>query len=105
MKGTKFRLVLTFLTLVLALSATTNLKLVEAAKPTLYILPGTAIFPEGIAYQQGTGQFYVSSSGNGTIYRGDVKEEMTTVFLPGGADGRTSATGMKVDKQGRLFVS
>jgi sugar lactone lactonase YvrE len=104
MTRTKFRVVMILLTLALTLSATAATQ-VEAAKLARYILPGTAIFPEGIAYQQGTGQFYVSSSANGTIYRGDVKNEAATVYLPGGTDGRTSATGMKVDKQGRLFVS
>jgi len=47
----------------------------------------------------------VSSTTDGTIFRGNIREENTSVFLPGGADGRTSATGMKVDKQGRLFIS
>jgi WD40 repeat protein len=104
MRRVKFTSMLTLLALTLALLAT-SVSQVEAAKPTSYILPGTAIFPEGIAYQQGTDQFYVSSSANGTIYRGDVKSEETTVFLPGGIDGRTSATGLKADKEGRLYVS
>lgn len=76
-----------------------------AARLTRYILPGSSVFPEGIAYQQGTPYFYVSSNADGTIFRGRLDEEMTGVFLPGGQDGRTSATGMKVDDQGRLFVS
>lgn len=105
MTRTKVKLGLVLLMLALTLSATVTVTEVEAAKLTRYILPGTAVFPEGIAYQQGTGQFYVSSAANGTIYRGDVKNEVASVFLPAGTDGRTSATGMKVDKQGRLFVS
>lgn len=76
-----------------------------AANLTRYILPGNMVFPEGIAYQQGTPYFYVSSNADGTIFRGNLREEMTQVFLPGGQDGRTSATGLKVDNQGRLFVS
>ncbi|MFL5807112.1 MAG: SMP-30/gluconolactonase/LRE family protein [Roseiflexaceae bacterium] len=74
-------------------------------RPTSYILPGDQVFPEGVAYQSSTGNFYVSSTTDGTIFRGNVKQAMTTVFLPGGADGRTTATGLKVDHQGRLFVS
>lgn len=76
-----------------------------AANLTRYILPGNTVFPEGIAYQQGSPYFYVSSNADGTIFRGNLQEETTSVFLPGGQDGRTSATGMKVDNQGRLFVS
>jgi len=78
---------------------------VMAARPDRYILPGDQVFPEGIAFQQGTSFFYVSSNADGTIFRGTLGQEQTTVFLPGGQDGRTSATGMKVDDQGRLFVS
>ena len=63
------------------------------------------MFPEGIAYQQGTGNFYVSSNQDGTIFRGNIHDEMTSVFLPAGSDGRTTATGMKVDDQGRLFIA
>jgi Cu-Zn family superoxide dismutase len=68
-------------------------------------LPGAAVFPEGIAFQQSTGDFFVSSAANGTIYRGNLRETMTQVFLPAGSVGRTAATGMKVDHEGRLFVS
>lgn len=74
-------------------------------RPSRYILPGAAVFPEGIAYQKSTGNFFVSSTTDGAIFRGNVREEMTQVFLPGGADGRTTATGMKVDRRGRLFIS
>jgi Cu-Zn family superoxide dismutase len=75
------------------------------ARPDHYILPGDAVFPEGVAYQQKNSNFYVSSTTDGTIYRGNIREETAHVFLPGGADGRTSATGMKVDGKGRLFIS
>jgi Cu-Zn family superoxide dismutase len=77
----------------------------QADKPTRYILPGDAVFPEGIAFQESTGNFFVGSTTDGTIFRGHVKEEMAEVFLPGGADGRTFATGMKVDRAGRLFIA
>lgn len=74
-------------------------------RPTRYILPGDAVFPEGIAYQRSTGDFFVSSTTDGTIFRGNVREEQTEIFLPGGSDGRTTATGMKVDREGRLFIA
>lgn len=70
-----------------------------------YVLPGEAVFPEGIAYQQSTGQFYVSSTSNGAIFRGELDEAVAPVFLPGGQDGRTVAAGLKVDDQGRLFIA
>ena len=70
-----------------------------------YTLPGDRVFPEGVAYQASTGDFFVSSTTDGTILRGNVKGNAAQVFLAGGADGRTSATGLKVDGLGRLFVS
>jgi len=60
------------------------------------------VFPEGIA---GRGdRFYVGSTTDGTIYRGDVDDDVATPFLLGGEDDRTSAIGMKVDGR-RLFVA
>ena len=77
----------------------------EPRKPDHYILPGDAVFPEGIAFQDSTGNFYVSSTTDGTILRGHFKNEAAEVFLPGGADGRTTAVGLKVDRDGRLFIA
>ncbi len=74
-------------------------------RPSTYILPGDAVFPEGIAFQQQTGHFFVSSTTDGTIFRGHVREEQAEVFLEGGVDGRTTAIGLEVDRQGRLFVA
>src|SRR4051794_2820610 len=73
-------------------------------RPSRYILPGARVFPEGVAYQQGSDYFYVGSTTDGTIFRGELDQETTSVFLPGGTDGRTSATGMKVD-DGRLYIA
>ncbi len=73
--------------------------------PEQYTLPGDAVYPEGIAYDRETRSFFVGSSSDGTIYRGTLGNPTTQVFSPGGADGRMSATGMKVDARGRLFVS
>jgi len=60
------------------------------------------IFPEGIAAQGKT--FYVSSTADGTIYRGELDEPVATPFLPGGEDGRTEAVGMKIDRR-TLFIA
>jgi sugar lactone lactonase YvrE len=93
--------------LLIALAALAPFALGAAAapRPSRYILPGDTVFPEGIAYQQGTSNFYVSSNADGTIFRGDIREELTSVFLPAGSDGRTTATGLKVDDAGRLYVA
>lgn len=53
------------------------------------------IFPEGVAARGDT--FYVGSTTDGTVYRGDVDGGAATPFLLAGQDGRTSAVGMKVD--------
>ena len=71
----------------------------------LYVLPGDAVFPEGIAYQASTGDFFVSSTTDGAIFRGNVGQSVATPFLPGGGDGRTTAVGLKVDEQNRLFIA
>ena len=71
-----------------------------------YILPGDAVFPEGIAYQPTTSDFFVSSTTDGTIFRGNIHDESASVFLPGGSDGRTTAIGLKVDdNEDRLFIA
>lgn len=78
---------------------------VQPAPSRTYTLPGDQVFPEGVAYQSSTQNFFVSSSTDGAIYKGNLNDAAATVFLPGNQDGRTSATGLKVDGQGRLFVS
>ena len=78
------------------------------AKPggaKIYPLQGDQVYPEGIALQASTDNFYVGSTTDGTIFRGNVKKRNTEVFLPPGGDGRTTVIGMKVDEEGRLFVA
>jgi Cu-Zn family superoxide dismutase len=78
---------------------------VEASLPASYALPGEGVFPEGVAYNPASGKFYVGSTGDGTLYEGDVASGEVTVFSEGGADGRTTAIGMKVDSNGYLWVA
>lgn len=73
-------------------------------RPSSYVVPGAAVFPEGVAFQPSTGAFFVSSTGDGTIFRGHVSEPMTQVFLAGGQDGRTTAIGLEIDDT-RLYVA
>ncbi len=73
--------------------------------PTRYVLPGSAVFPEGIAYDERTQLVFVSSTTNGTVFRGSASDETLAPFLPPGADGRTTAIGLEVDNAGHLFVA
>jgi len=71
-----------------------------------YALPGDAVYPEGIAYRESNGDFFVSSTGDGTIFRGNIARGAAQPYLAGGADGRTFAAGLAVDdSRDRLFVS
>lgn len=76
----------------------------RAALPVSYALPGAALFPEGMGYDRQTGDFYTGSVTDGTIVRGNVLEPQAQVFSPAGADGRTSALGMRTDRT-RLYVA
>lgn len=78
--------------------------------PDAYVIPGATAFPEGIAHDERTGAIYVTSTTDGTVFRGDtrgsVRDSVLTVFLPGGADGRRTALGIAVDPlRQRLFVA
>lgn len=72
-----------------------------------FALPGNNVFPEGVAYDPASGDFFVGNSEDGTIYRSNVREgpEEAEVFLEGRTDGRSVVFGMKVDEQGRLFAA
>jgi Cu-Zn family superoxide dismutase len=74
--------------------------------PDRYVLPGANVFPEGVAYDQRTGTVYVTATGDGTVYRADARDSALAPFLPGGADGRTTAIGVAVDPlRQRVFVA
>jgi CubicO group peptidase (beta-lactamase class C family)/sugar lactone lactonase YvrE len=85
----------------------TSLPAVAAATPVpggrVFALPGGGGFPEGIAYDEATGDFYTGSAIDGTIYRGNVESGEVAVFLPG-QPGRV-ALGLALDQQGRLYVA
>ncbi|MFC9896819.1 SMP-30/gluconolactonase/LRE family protein [Nocardia sp. NPDC127579] len=72
---------------------------------TAYELPGDRVYPEGIAADARTGATYVGSYTTGAIYRAAAGATRAEVFLPEGADGRTTANGLKVDQAGRLWVT
>src|SRR5215216_666701 len=90
-----------------AASPTAAQQALPAATPItggrVFALPGGGGFPEGIAYDEATGDFYVGSTIDGTIYRGNVETGTVQVFLPG-QSGRV-AVGLALDERGRLFVA
>lgn len=71
--------------------------------PKTFVLPGDALFPEGMGYDAGNGDYFVGAIGGGAVLRGDVHDPTATVFSPAGADGRTAALGARPD-HGRVFV-
>ena len=60
--------------------------------------------PEGVAFDKRSGDFFVSATGDGSIYRGKLGDTATPVpvFIPGAAG--QSATGLKV-KRGKLYAA
>jgi sugar lactone lactonase YvrE len=76
-----------------------------AAPPTTsYAIPGTAVYPEGITARGNV--FYVTSTTDGTLYRGTTSGGALRVFEPGGTDGRSTAIGLEVTRDGgRLVVA
>ncbi|QQQ79561.1 superoxide dismutase [Saccharothrix sp. 6-C] len=73
--------------------------------PSTVRLPAESVFPEGVAVDERTGWFYVTSNHNGSVVRGDVRTGAVRPFLPAGGDGRTSALGAEVDWTGTLWVA
>jgi sugar lactone lactonase YvrE len=73
-----------------------------AEKSGTYAIPGSAVFPEGVTADHQ--RLYVSSTTDGTIFAGDLNGTALAPFLPGGADGRTTAVGVHAD-HGRLYVA
>jgi hypothetical protein len=71
------------------------LAVLSAALPSQYTIPGENVFPEGVSLRPGTDQFFVSSTGTGTIYRGTLGKPNLKVFLAGGKDGRVVANGLR----------
>lgn len=76
----------------------------SAAPDTLrtYVLPGPAVFPEGVTVLGGI--FYATSTNGGAVYRGDLRHRRAEVFLPAGQRGRTVAVGIKATAT-RLVVA
>ncbi len=90
------------LTVVLSLTLATS----AWAQSVTFTLPGTNVYPEGVALDPDTGTFYVGNTENGTVYQGNVNDPGELgVFLPARTDGRSVVMGMALDRQGRLFMA
>lgn len=75
------------------------------SRPTTYVVsttPGDNL--EGIEVTR-SGTMYVTSVGTGAVYRGSTQSPCLKPFLPAGSDGRTSATGVHVDRWGRILIA
>ena len=79
----------------------------EGAATRTFSLPGGRVFPEGVAYDPASGDFFVGNTQSGAVYRGNVRGDSREmeVFLNGSEDGRSGVTGMKVDERGRLWIA
>lgn len=91
---------------VLVLAAITPTATAQACyRPTQYVVsttPGENL--EGIAVTPG-GTMYVTSVATGAVYRGTTYSTHLSLFLPAGSDGRTAATGIHLDRWGRVLVA
>ena len=80
-----------------------------AATPAIrYTFPAAdVVFPEGIGAHPSNGTFFVGSTANGAVYRGDTRHRNRSLvlFSPGGSDGRTDVRGIKVDTRGFLWLA
>lgn len=79
---------------------------VASASPASYALPGDRLFPESVAYDRDTRDFYVGGLLDGALVRGNAADAgKAQVVSPPGADGRVSAAGMKIDRRKRLWIA
>ncbi len=79
---------------VLALTACSGSEHSHDDSPYTITINGRNAFPESVATD--SDYIYTGSISDGTIYRGRVGAKTVDPFLPGGQDGRTQATGIKI---------
>jgi len=93
------------------LSASPALAHSDHGRPATYLLTGDTDSPvgskfEGIGADERRGLFYVSEVTGGEIHRGTVRSATTAEWLSGdGTDGRFTARGITVDKEGRVYIA
>ena len=70
-------------------------------EPDRYVLPGDMVFPEGVTLDESSSTFYVGSTTDGAIFRGDVDTGEVSVFAE---SAQPTAIGMSVNED-RLVVA
>ena len=91
----RFLLLAIFTSLCLVADSNGQETLQPYARPILHsFLDSANVYPESVTVDQSSGSFFVGSVKGGTIYKGKIGSTSFEVFSPGGADGRTIATGM-----------
>ena len=70
-------------------------------EPSSYVLPGDAVFPEGVTVDESTNTFYVGSTTDGTLFTGNVDTGEVSVFAEG---AQPTAIGVALNA-GRLVVA
>src|SRR5262249_33409405 len=88
-----FWAIVTFFTLAPAGNSQQTLQ--PYATPVLHTcLDSGNVYPESVTVDHSSVTFYVGSVKEGTIYKGKISRPTIEVFSPGGADGRSIATGV-----------
>jgi Cu-Zn family superoxide dismutase len=77
---------------------------VMAAPVQAFELPGENVFPESVGVDAATGDAYLGSLADGSLYRLTRNGEVE-VWSNAGSDGRGSVAGVKVGPRGRLWVA
>ena len=81
---------------------------IEAELIRVLELPGAAVFPESVGIDPATGDAYVGSLADGSLYRlapGGTSDQKAETWSSAGDGGRTSVAGVKVDDAGRLWAA
>jgi Cu-Zn family superoxide dismutase len=76
-----------------------------AAAVQTFELPGEAVFPESIGVDPSTGDAYVGSLADGTLFRLPADGGEAELWSGAGEGGRCSVAGVKVDARGRLWAA
>lgn len=78
--------------------------LADMTMTAVYELPGDAVFPESVGVDPATGDAFVGSLADGTLYQ-ITKNGRVDVWSAGGEGGRGSVAGVKADRRGRLWAA
>ncbi len=69
-----------------------------------HTMPGNGLFIEGVIHDAATGLLFATSMVGGTIFRSKLDQSAFEVLHPAGANGCTSATGLRVDAENRRLI-